>query len=78
MKNLIFGAVFALFTLTSFASNEIPNENLLPVTEITEVITITEDKLSPQDCFDLGNWIFDHFGESETTVAIANYLCQNL
>ena len=31
MKNLIFGAVFALFTLTSFANNEIPNENLIPI-----------------------------------------------
>jgi len=39
MKNLIFGAVLALFTLTSFANNEIPNENLLPIDNI-EISTI--------------------------------------
>lgn len=75
MKNLIFGAVFALFTLTSFANNEIPNENLLPVTEITEVITIAEDQLSPPQCFALGNAVFDIIGESPESVALVNLLC---
>jgi hypothetical protein len=78
MKNLIFGAVFALFTLTSFASNEIPNENLLPITDSKEVITIAEDNVLPMpDCFYIGNMIFDALGESEFTVWLANQACNS-